>query len=429
MQVQDYKLAYGESNLQVHLPAEQTTLVQPTYETPLQDPSSSIKSALRGPVGTMPLSSLAKSNNTVAIVFCDITRPAPSKLMINELVSEISHVPDENIVLINALGLHRPNTKSELQTMLGAELVSRFKIISPEPQIASRNVFVGYTSSGRPVALNREYVEADIRITTGFIEPHFFAGFSGGAKLTLPGVASVESILANHDADMIADGNSTWGETERNPIFAEQREAALLCAPAMILNVTLNSNKEVTAVFAGSLEVAHNAGCHHSRSVSMQPITELFDIVITTNSGWPLDLNFYQAVKGISAGSRAVKPGGHIIIAAECREGLGHSNFEKMIGSGHNPAKLAKIIASRKAPKTDQWQAQVLALIQQKADIHIRSDYLSEEQITQIGCTPCGNIETTVRNLLKHDSTKTICVLPQGPLTIPFICPQPNFPQ
>tara|TARA_B100001123_G_scaffold430295_1_gene550005 strand:+ start:16956 stop:18005 length:1050 start_codon:yes stop_codon:yes gene_type:complete len=347
--------------------------------------------------------------------------------MITELVSELDHVPDKNIVLINAIGLHRPNTKSELLTMLGPELVSRFRIISPKPRTASCNVFVGHTSSGRPVALNREYVEADIRITTGFIEPHFFAGFSGGAKLTLPGVASAESILANHDANMIGDSNSTWGETEGNPVFEEQREAALLCAPDMILNVTLNSNKQITAVFAGSLKVAHNAGCHHSRSVSMQPITELFDVVITTNSGWPLDLNFYQSVKGISAGSRAVKPGGHIIIAAECREGLGHNNFEKMIGSGHNPAKLSKIIESRNTPEIDQWQAQVLALIQQKSRIHIMSDYLSEEQITQIGCTPCKNIENTVRKLREHDRTGKICVIPQGPQTIPFLASQPNF--
>lgn len=424
--MKSYNLAYGESDLHIRLPEKHTTLVQPHYEAPLKDPSICIRSALSKPLGTAPLASLAQSTHTVAIVFCDITRPAPSELMINELVSELAHVPDENIVLINALGLHRPNTKSELRAMLGPELVSRFKIISPKPESASHNVFVGRTSSGRPVALNRDYVEADIRITTGFIEPHFFAGFSGGAKLTLPGVASRESILANHDANLIGDSNSTWGTTEGNPVFKEQREAALLCAPDMILNVTLNSNKQITAVFAGSLEMAHDAGCRHSKSVSMQPITELFDVVITTNSGWPLDLNFYQAVKGISAGSRAVKPGGHIIIAAECREGLGHSNFEKMIGSGHNPAKLAKIIESRNAPQIDQWQAQVLALIQQRAHIHIMTDHLSEAQITQIGCTPCSNIENTVQNLHEHDKKGRICVMPYGPLTIPFISSQLN---
>ncbi len=409
-------LAYGRGRLPVVLPTS-AQAISPRFPEPLADPVAALRNSLADPLATAPLAETVGRGDSLAIIFCDYTRPAPSRLMIEAVIDALPSGYRGPIALINALGLHRPNSQSELEQMLGPELLARYRVIQPGNNGADY-VAVGETSSGRPVRLCRQYVEADHRVTTGFVEPHFFAGFSGGAKLTLPGVAAPESILANHDAELIDHPESTWGSTAANPIFREQREAAALCPPDLILNVTLDAQKRITEVFCGELVAAHDRACRRVAANSIVGVGERFDLVISSNSGFPLDQNFYQAVKGLSAAARIVTRGGDLVIVSECSEGLGHGHFGQYLQRGLAPADLLRQIRCQPHPRADQWQAQILAGIQARARVHVFSEGLSPEIVTAIGCRPCNDIAALTQQLASARPDLRIAVLPEGPLTI-----------
>lgn len=415
-------LAYGRTGLTVTLPDENVDVVEPVDLPGADDPIDALRECLRQPIGTRPLKEIAGAQDTVAIVFCDITRPAPNHLMLPAILAELAHTPRENFVLINATGMHRPNTEAELRGMLGDEIVAGYRIVNHDSQDKSQLRYLGETSSGGPVWINSHYLDASVKILTGFIEPHFFAGFSGGAKLILPGIAGADSVMHNHNAAMIGHPKATWGHLEGNPIHCEQREAAALCPPDLSLNVTINKAKEITGVFAGEMIQAHAAGCDFARRSVMRSVAEPYDIVITTNSGYPLDLNLYQAVKGMSAAYQVVKQGGAIVIAAECSEGIGHGHFEDLLQERQTPEALLDLINSPGFSRFDQWEAQILAQILLKAEVHLYAENLSDQSIRDAHLTPCRSLEETVAALRgKFGPAARICVLPMGPLTIPYI--------
>ena len=415
-------LAYGRTGLRVTLPDANVDVVEPVDLPGVADSSHALRDALRAPLGTKPLRELAGADDSVAIVFCDITRPAPNHLMLPAILAELAHVPRANFVLINATGMHRPNTDAELRGMLGDDIVANYRIVNHDSTDRSQLRYLGKTSTGGPVWINTHYLDASVKILTGFIEPHFFAGFSGGAKLILPGIAGAESVMHNHNAAMIGHPGATWGRLEDNPIHCEQREAAALCPPDLSLNVTLNKQKEITGVFAGEMLQAHDAGCAFARRSVMRPVPEPYDIVVTTNSGYPLDLNLYQAVKGMSAAYRVVKPGGAIVIAAECAEGIGHGHFEELLQERETPAALLDLINSPGFSRFDQWEAQILAQILLKAEVHLYAENLTDAAIQDAHLTPCRSIEETVALLrATHGPDARVCVLPMGPLTIPYV--------
>jgi nickel-dependent lactate racemase len=417
------KLAYGKEGLWIELPDDNVTVVEPRFVPGFPDETEAIRSALREPIGTPPLRDLVRRDDTVAIVFSDITRPQPRKRMLPVLLEELAHVLPENIVLINALGTHRPNTEEELIEMLGREIAEGYRIVQHNAWDKGHMVYLGPTSFGHETYINGVYMEARVKILTGFIEPHFFAGFSGGPKAVLPGLADERSVLGNHDAEMIGHPRATWGVTEGNPIWEEMREMAAKTEPTFLLNVTLNKNKEITGVFAGDVWQAHAAGTAFARQSVMVPVPEPFDIVITTNSGYPLDLNLYQAVKGMSAAALVVKEGGSIIAAAECWDGIpDHGEYKNILKIADSPQKLLEVIKAPGFLMQDQWEAQVQAQIQLKADVYVKTSYLSDEQIREALLLPCHSIKETLAQLLKrYGPDATICVLPEGPQTAPYI--------
>jgi nickel-dependent lactate racemase len=282
---------------------------------------------------------------------------------------------------------------------------------------------MGTTSRGHDVWLNQELVECDVKILTGFIEPHFFAGFSGGGKAIMPGMAGQHTVLGNHDAGMVGDPKATWGVTWGNPIWEEVREVALRAGNVFLLNVTLNRDKRITGVFAGDLDAAHTAGCAFVKETAMVPAPHPFDVVITTNSGYPLDLNLYQSVKGMSAAAQVVREGGAIIVAADCWDGIPeHGLYGQLLREADSPQALLDTVCAPGFLKQDQWQAQIQALIQLKADVYVRTDNLTTEQIEMALFRPSHSIEETVSELLgKYGPQTSICVLPEGPQTIPYI--------
>ncbi|MEM3466150.1 MAG: nickel-dependent lactate racemase [Thermoproteota archaeon] len=418
------RLAYGKEGLWIDLPDDlNVKIVEPKFVPGLKDEEAAIRRALREPIASPPLREMVCPSDTVAIVFSDITRPMPNRRVIPIILEELSHVPKENIILINALGTHRPQTRQELEEMLGPKIVSNYNIIQHDCKDKSTLCYLGETSFGHPIWVNKAYMEASVKILTGFIEPHFFAGFSGGPKAVMPGVSGLESILLNHGAKMIDHPKATWGITEGNPIWEEAREVAAKTNPTFLVNVTLNRNKEITGVFVGDVWKAHAKGVEFAKASAMVEVEEAFDIVISSNSGYPLDINLYQAVKGMSAAARVVKGGGSIIIAAECRDGIpDHGEYKNILKMASSPTELLEIIRKPGFLVQDQWEAQIQALVQLKADVYVKSSYLTEKQIKEALLKPCVSIEETLKKLLtKYGRKAKVCVLPEGPQTIPYL--------
>ncbi|MBL8850871.1 MAG: nickel-dependent lactate racemase, partial [Planctomycetaceae bacterium] len=388
------------------------------------DEPAALLDALRRPISSPPLSQLVTAGQRVVIVHSDITRPTPNDRMLPVVLRELeaSGISRPDITLINALGTHRPQTESELRRMLGDAVVDNYRCLQHDGNDDANLVSLGRTSIGHPVRLNRMLMEADVRILTGFVEPHFFAGFSGGPKAVLPALAGAESVLSNHGREMIGHPNATWGVTEGNPIWEEMREVALMARPTFLLNVTLNSERQITGVFAGEMLAAHRAACEAVRQQAMVAVDSPYDVVVTTNSGYPLDQNLYQCVKGMSAAARIVKDGGCIIMAAECRDGLpDHGQYASLLKAAGAPQGFLDMLAQPGFAAPDQWQIQVQAQIQQRATVYVYSDGLTDAQISDALFTPCRNITSMVGQLTAQASGARVCVLPEGPQTIAYI--------
>ncbi|MDN3017933.1 nickel-dependent lactate racemase [Paenibacillus sp. BSR1-1] len=414
-------LLYGQNELEVEV-SEDAFIVEPNHLPGLENDIGALKEALKNPIGTGPLKEMVKATDKVAIVISDITRPTPNHKMVPVLIEELNHVPIENFVIINGTGTHRDQTREEFVQMLGDWVVDNVRIINNQCHDQETLVNVGKSKFGCDVYLNKEYVEADFRIVTGFIEPHFFAGFSGGPKGIMPGIAGIETIMTFHNARMIGDARSTWGNMEDNPVQEMTREINRMCKPNFMLNVTLNREKEITAVFAGELYEAHDKGCEFVKEHAMIKCDDRFDVVITSNSGYPLDQNLYQAVKGMSAAHKIVKKGGTIIVASECSDGLpSHGNYSKIFEFADSPQALLDLINDPNFKMFDQWQVQKQAVTQVWADVYVYS-MLTDEQVIGSMLKPTHNIEQTLEELKQtYGENMSIAVLPLGPLTIPYV--------
>lgn len=414
-------LLYGKHGLEVEVP-DHSLILEPKNLPGLADEEAAVLEALRNPIGSAPLRELVKSTDKVAIVISDITRPTPNHKLVPWLLKELSHVPLENFVVINGTGTHRDQTRDEFVQMLGDWVVEHVRVINHHCHEKEELVKVGESRFGCDVYLNKEYVEADFKIVTGFIEPHFFAGFSGGPKGIMPGIAGIETILTFHNARMIGDPLSTWGNMVNNPVQDMTREINSMCKPDFMLNVTLNREKEITAVFAGELYEAHDRGCAFAKEHAMIRCDHRFDVVITSNSGYPLDQNLYQAVKGMSAAHKIVKKGGTIICASECSDGLpNHGNYADILKMRKTPQEILDMINDPSFKIFDQWQVQKQAVIQVWADVHVYST-LSDEDVRMAMFTPTHDIEKTLEELKeKYGEGMTVAVLPLGPLTIPYV--------
>ena len=415
-------LAYGSGHLQVDVPAD-SSIIEPTPQRGLANEHAALLAALAKPVGAPSLASAISATARICIVHTDVTRATPNDRLIPWLLAylEDAGATRENITLLNGTGTHRPNTRAELEAMLTPQVVADYRCVNHLCEDHAAHVQFGVTHSGVPALIDRTLVEADVRIITGFIEPHFFAGFSGGPKGIMPGVAALETVMSNHGAQHIGDPRAAFGITEGNPLWEEMRDIALRIGPSFLVNVALNEQREITGIFAGDLIAAHRAGIEFVRSSAMQPVAEPFDIVLTTNSGHPLDMNLYQAVKGMAAAARIVKDGGAIILAAECAEGVpAGSPHDHLLRSVRNGGELLALLARPGFAHPEQWQSQIQALIQRRAEIHLHST-LPEETIRAAHLFPCRDIAALIAQKRRTNPHTSIAVLPQGPLTIPFL--------
>ena len=335
-----------------------------------------VRQALQNPVASAPLCELARGKKHVTVIASDHTRPVPSRILMPALLSEIRRGnPEAEITILIATGCHRGTTREELREKFGDEIAQRENIVVHDCDDASMLTPLGTLPSGGECRVNRLAAKADLLVSEGFIEPHFFAGFSGGRKSVLPGVAARESVLANHCAEFIADPRARAGSLNGNPIHRDMVWAAEKAGLRFILNVVLNAQKHIIHAVAGDFVKAHEAGCRFlDGQCGAAPAPA--DIVVTTNGGYPLDQNIYQAVKGMTAAEATVNPGGVIVMLAKSNDGHGGEAFCRELTASDDPERLmAGILArGRSETKPDQWQAQIFLRVLKKAKIVYLSD-------------------------------------------------------
>ena len=417
-------LAYGEQGLDVELP-DDAVVLQPQAVAGIAAPERAVAEAIAQPLGSPPLAEIVRKGNTIAIVVSDITRPVPNRVILPPILAVLhdAGVPSDDVVVIVGTGLHRASRPEELERVLGSEIAGAYEVVNHDARDARTLSLVTTTARGVPVWMNRRYLEADVRIVTGFVEPHIFAGYSGGGKGVLPGVAGAEAIMRNHAADMLSHPKSTWCVTDGNPIFEEMRDIALLTKPSFSVNVTLNAEREITSVFAGELVASHEAGIAQAERQYVRQIDQPFDIVVSTNMGYPADLNLYQSVKGMSVGAQAVRDGGSVLLAAECRDGLGLGEYTELLTSEQSPAALLERIHAPGFARYDQWGVQLQAMVQARADVWLHSS-MSRETTEAAHLNYCADVPATVEELRRrhrseHGREAAIAVLPHGHLTVP----------
>jgi nickel-dependent lactate racemase len=415
-------LRYGEGILPLDVPSSRVTVLEPALVDGLPDEAASFRRAVRQPIAARPLREIVGPDDRLAVAIPDITRPLPSDRLLAWLLEELAHVPDRQWTVVNGTGSHRVNTDRELLAMLGPAVMRRLRVVNHSSHEPAGLEFAGRTPDGLPVFLNREWVQADRRIVLGFIEPHFRAGFSGGYKGVFPAMADIDAIMHYHRAEVIGDPRSTWGRLEDNPTQEQIRANGSLVPVDFCINVTLNRRREIAGFFCGDVLEAHREGCRAARETAMVRCERPCPIVVTTNSGYPLDQNLYQAVKGMSAAAQIVEPGGLILMAAQCNDGFpAHGNFRTLMTEHPSPKAVLDTIVAPGFSVFDQWQAQLLALIRLRARVGVFSE-LPAEDVRRAHLEPVADLGRRVSDELARRGANTpVAVLPEGPMTIPYL--------
>jgi nickel-dependent lactate racemase len=409
-------LAYGRTGAVVAVP-DDAEVILPRQLPALADQSGAVRAAV-----SPRLDDLVDAETSVVVVFPDLTRPMPNRTVLPPLLDELAArgVPDAHITLLCATGTHRQATRAEMEELVGGGVVSRYTIIDHDSD-SDQHVAVGEVD-GVPIRLQRHYVDADVRIITGFVEPHFFAGFSGGPKAVCPGLAATETILEAHHPRRIADARATFVTRSGNPVHDFVRAAVGLAPPHLSIDVTINRERQVTAVFAGPMEETHDAACAFATTSAVQQVGPPFDVVVSTNGGHPLDRNLYQAVKGMAAAERIVRDGGVIVMAAACGDGVPDDSAFARLLQGATTAD--DLVQGSEAPELDLWQAQVLGRVLRRAEVHLFSDGLSASTTRGALLHPVADLSDAVRAALgRNGGTGRVAVLPEGPLTVATIGP------
>jgi nickel-dependent lactate racemase len=415
-------LQYGTEGLDVDLPARDVTVLAPRHVEGLADEAEAFRAAVRDPIESAPLPATVRPGERVAIVIPDITRPLPTARLLPWVLESLAHVNPRDVVIVNGTGSHRVNTPAEIESMVGPKVFARYRVVNHDSHDPRTLVEAGAGIDGRAVRMNREYVDADRRIVLGFIEPHFMAGFSGGFKGVFPAVAAIDAIMRYHDAATIGHPKSTWGVLEGNPTQARIRHDGALLPIDFCINVTLNRDRRITRFFCGDVRAAHEAGCAFSRETAMVPCDRPFPIVVTTNSGYPLDQNLYQAVKGMSAAAQIVEQDGLIVAAARCNDGFpAHGNFRQLLFESSSPRQLLDTILAPGFSVYDQWEAQLLAMICLKARVALRSG-LDAEDVRRAHLEPVSDVSRALADeIARLGRDVPVAVLPEGPMTIPYL--------
>lgn len=416
------RLQYGTTGIDLRVDAPNLTVVEPRFIPGLPDEEAAFRDAVRRPLAARPLREIVGPRDRVVVVIPDGTRPLPSERLLPWLFAEIAHVPTDNVTIINGTGSHRGNTPAELEAMVGPEVVRRYRIVNHTAHDPNTLAVAGQTDDGRTISMTREYVEADRRIVLGLIEPHFMAGFSGGYKGIFPALADIDAILHYHRAAVIADPKSTWGVLEGNPTQGQIRRNGALIPLDFCINVTVNRKRQITGYFCGDPLEAHQRGCLFARETAMVACPEPFPIVVTTNGGYPLDQNLYQSVKGMSAAAQIVADDGYVLTAARCNDGFpAHGNFRTLLYGHATPQAILDTVLTPGFSLFDQWEAQMLAMVLVRARAGLHSE-IPADDVRQAHLEPIADVSARLAEELRRVGREApVAVLPEGPMTIPYL--------
>lgn len=417
------RLDYGKTGLEVEMPdANVVGVLELTPAPPIADADAAIRAALAAPRETRPLTEIARGRTNACIVVCDITRPVPNSLILPPILDALSDagIAREQVTILIATGTHRPNEGAELETILGPEIARECRVVNHVCTDRPAHRYFGVTDAGTPVWLNRVYCDAGVKITVGLIEPHFMAGYSGGRKLVMPGIAGLETVQAWHSPRFLEHPNATNGVVAGNPVHEENTRIARLCPPDMIVDVTLDGAKRITGVFAGAMETAWAAGVAFVRQQVAATVPAPADIVVTSSAGYPLDLTFYQTVKGMVGALPIVKPGGDIIIASSCVEGIGGPDFTRLLQEASD---LEELMTRMQSPGweyvPDQWQVEELARAVRQNTVRLVCEGIAPEVAARLFVSPAVSVEAALAAARqKHGGNATIAVIPSGPYVI-----------
>jgi len=415
-------LAYGRGTLDVELPERHVVKVL-GYKTakPIANPVKEVRRLLHTPTDAEPLEVLASGKESACIVISDITRPVPNKVILPPILEtlEKAGVPRSGILILVGTGLHRASTKEEKLEMLGEDIVQNYRIIDHNAQRRHEHEFLGETSGGVPMWIDRRYLEADVKILTGLIEPHFMAGWSGGRKSICPAITATETIGAWHKPRFLEHENAKFGVLDGNPVHAEQLEIARKVGCDFIVNVVIDSNRKILKVVAGDMEAAHLEGVAFARTCVVDTVPEPVDIVVTSGAGYPLDKTWYQSIKGVVAAIDILKPGGTIILSASCDEGLGSREFELIAEKFETIDAFMAAILADEFFVVNQWQLEELAKALRKGKVKVVSDGLLPEEFQRYYVSHVPSIEQAVDEALaEYGESATIAVLPDGPYVL-----------
>jgi nickel-dependent lactate racemase len=412
--------AFGKNGIDVSVPGDfDCAVIESRAVKPLDDANGALQHALDHPLASAPIGELANGKKTVAIVLCDITRPAPNSTTLPPLLDRLhrSGISRDGITILIATGLHRAATPVEVDQIVGPDIARSYRVISNDARATGQHRYLGTTKRGTPIHIHQQFIDADLHITLGFIEPHLMAGYSGGRKLVVPGVAAEPTIKAIHSPMFMREPLATEGSIEGNPLHKELLEIARIARHDFILDVTLTRDRQISGVFAGDPVVAHSAGVRFVQERCLTQLDEPSDLVITSSAGFPLDLTFYQSVKAVTAAQHLIKPGGRILVVAECSEAVGSLEFAKSLKNIRSFEAYLKQIAVPPV-EIDQWQVEKLALAALRSELFFYTPGVQAEDLGILKDRYFSTLPSAVEAATADLSPRAkILLVPEGPYT------------
>jgi lactate racemase len=423
------ELNYGRGKLGVELPAAcRVTLIAKQRMPVLPDPQAALAAALAAPVHAAPLAERARNARSACILICDITRPVPNGLILPALVRTLlgAGLPAARIQVLVATGLHRPNDGAELAELVGDPWVQRtVEVANHDARSDADHVTLGTTSRGTPVRLERRFLQADLRIVTGLVEPHFMAGWSGGRKVIAPGVAHRETITTLHSARFMENPRAANCVLEGNPLHEEQLEIVAMAGGALAVNTVIDEARQVSFINFGEVVASHLQAVDFARRYAEVPVPRRFRTVVTSAAGYPLDKTYYQTVKGMVGPMDILAPGGNLVIASQCSEGMGSADFvaaqRRLVAQGAAPF-LAAINAKARAD-IDEWQTEMQLKPMRVGAIHLYADGLPAAARALTGVNVVDSVEAAVRSSVEQSGDPHVAVIPEGPYVVPVYQP------
>ena len=423
------QMHYGRKGLELDLPDDlEATVIKKRTMPVLPDPGQAVREAFARPVGSQTLTEAARGCRKICILICDITRPVPNGIVLPALIQQLMEtgVDPEGITVLVATGLHRPNEGEELRELLGSDWVLKtVRVVNHFARNEADHAFLGTTPSGMPVRADRRFTEADLRLVVGLVEPHFMAGYSGGRKIIIPGIAHEETIRVLHRTNLLLAEGVTNCRLAGNPLHEELLRAAGMAGECLAVNTIIDETRHLVFVNFGHLETSHEAAVRFARPFFEIPVSRKFETVITSASGYPLDRNYYQTVKGMVGVLDILEPDGDIFIVSECSEGLGTKEYAdsqgRMISMGMEA--FVRQTALKPAASIDEWETIMQIKAMRSGRIHLFSECLAAEDKVLTGIALADSLQQALGEVMAAKKDKAVAVIPEGPYVIPFCRP------